>query len=25
VDVEQLAVTRFDGRNWEASIATLDE
>jgi len=24
VDVEQLALTRFDGRNWEASISTLD-
>lgn len=24
VDIEQLAVTRFDGRNWEASIGTLD-
>jgi len=24
VDVEQLVVTRFDGRNWDASIGTLD-
>ena len=24
VDIEQLAVTRFNGRNWEASIGTLD-